>query len=239
MASAARSLISLFTILCLISSTILIGAGIYTANNDADPSTAVPLKFVIPAAVLNTLLVLALLYLTATITSIGSGMKLLISFILIAGLVLEIYLSNYVTAMPQSIGTYFVVVLNFLIRTFYVLQFTQDEWTRPFGVTVPTIQEVAKAVAPAPAPRPQPQPQPPAQPKERPIDKWDVIWKRIRDSSKGIDESAQKQAYREIIKPAREKGNLTLDVVQQAARSLKYKDGTPIDPSDIKLGGRS
>jgi hypothetical protein len=70
------------------------------------------------------------------------------------------------------------------------------------------------------------------------VDKWDSIWERIRDSSKGLDESSRNQAYREIIKPARERGNLTVDIVEQAAKALKYKDGSPIDPSDIKLGGR-
>jgi hypothetical protein len=241
MASATRSLLSVFAILFLMGSTAAIGMGIYAVNTDDDKSTEIPLKFLLPASIANTLLTIILLYLTATITTIGPGAKLFISILLIAGLVLEIYLTNYVTNMPESVATYFVIVLNILVRSFYVLQFVQDEWTRPFGTSVPTVAEVAKVVTPAPIAalptviaKP---PAPPQQNKGRMIDKWDSIWARIRDSPKGLDENSKNQAYREIIRPA--KGNLTIDIVEQAAKALKYKDGTPVSASDIKLGGRS
>jgi hypothetical protein len=234
MASAARSLLSLFTLICLMGASVATALGIYEANTDNDPDSKVPIQFIIPAAVGNTLLVMILVYLTSTIRTISPMTKFFVSFVLIGGLVAEIYLTTYLEKMPEAIGTYVIIVLNFLLRAFYVLQFVQDEWTRPFGVSVPTVKQFAQVVAPAAIAKPAA----PPQDKTRLVDKWDSIWERIRDSSKGLDESSKNQAYREIIKPAREKGNLTVDIVEQAAKALKYKDGSSIDPSDIKLGGR-
>lgn len=237
MASAKRSLLSLFTLICLIGASVATALGIYEANTDDDPDTKIPIQFIIPAAVGNTLLVMILVYLTSTIKTLSPSTKFFISFVLIAGLVTEIYLTTYVEKMPDAIGTYFIIVLNLLLRAFYVLQFVQDEWTRPFGVSVPTIKQVAQAVTPAAVVRPTPAPAP-IQERTDPLNKWDTIWRRIRDSSKGLDENSKNQAFRDIIRPAKDSGNLTNDVVQQALKTLTYKDGSPVDSSDIRLGGR-
>jgi len=237
MASTARSLLSLFTLICLMVATVATAIGVYEANIDDDPNTTVDLKFVIPAAVGNTLLIMVLVYLTATIKTIGPGTKFFISFVLIAGLVAEIYLTTYVEKMPESIATYFVIVLNFLLRSFYVLQFVQDEWTRPFGVSVPTIQEVAKVVAPESIVKPSSGPA--EKDKQSFTRRWDKIWERIRDSDKGLDMKSRSVAFSSVIRPAEKEGRTTDDVLMEAAKMLKYRDGTSVQTSDIKLGGRS
>jgi len=228
MASAVRSLLSLITIIFLIGASVATALGIYKANTDDDPDSKIPTEFIIPAAVGNTLLVMIFVYLTSTIKTLTPRTKFFITFVLIAGLVTEIYLTSYVEKMPDAMGTYFIIVLNLLLRAFYVLQFVQDEWARPFGTGVPTIKQVAQAVAPAAVVRPAPAPAP-TQERTEPLNKWDTIWKRIRDSSKGLDENTKNQAFRDIIRPAKESGNLTNDVVQQALKTLTYKDGTPVD----------
>lgn len=215
--------------------------GIYEANTDNDPNTKVPINFIIPAAIGNTLLVMVLVYLTSTIGTLSPGSKFFISFILIAGLVTEIYLTTYVEKMPESIATYFIIVLNFLVRSFYVLQFVQDEWTRPFAPAIKTASAILPAAVPA---RPS---APPTQsysgPSERDrrsfIEKWDKIWERVRDSDKGLDIKSKSTAFGSVIRPAEKEGRISNDVLMEAAKLLKYRDGSSVDPSDIKIGGRS
>jgi hypothetical protein len=236
MASAARSLLSLFTLICLMGAAVATSLGIYEASTDADPSTTtVDLKFIIPAAVGNSLLVMVLVYLTATIKTIGPGEKFFISFILIAGLVIEIYLTTYIEKMPESIATYFMIALNFLIRSFYVLQFVQDEWTRPFAPAIKAASTVLPSVA---TPKSSSSPPTPKDTKSF-VEKWDKVWQRIRDSDKGLDMKSRNDAYFSVIKPAEKEGKTTTEVIMEAAKLLKYKDGSTVDASDIKIGGRS
>ena len=246
MASAARSLLSLFTLICLMGAAVATSLGIYEASTDADPSTTtVDLKFIIPAAVGNSLLVMVLVYLTATIKTIGPGEKFFISFILIAGLVIEIYLTTYIEKMPESIATYFMIALNFLIRSFYVLQFVQDEWTRPFAPAIKAASTVLPSVATpksssSPSSAPAASTSAPTDKERRTfLEKWDKIWERIRDSDKGLDIKSKAVAFGSVIRPAEKEGRISNDILMEAAKLLKYRDGSFVSASDIKIGGRS
>jgi hypothetical protein len=86
-------------------------------------------EYIVPAAVGNTLCVVFLIWLTATIPTRSTAYKLTVIVVLLVGLIGEIYLTFFFTSKPAVYGTYVLVVVNFLIRTFYVLEYVQDTWS--------------------------------------------------------------------------------------------------------------
>ena len=233
-----RSLVSLFTLVLLFIGSVATAMGVLELGSTGNEQVGE--EYIIPAAVGNTLCVLFLIFLTATIPTRSVGYKLVVISLLLIGLVAEIYLTLYVEKMPYSIGTYFVIAVNFLIRAFYVLEYVQDSWAPiTFGST--TVASVTKAVEKAVAPTPSRPSQSDSDDdrKREFVARWDKIWTKIRDSPEGLTTESRKDAWESVIKPAIEEKKFTAENLKEAAAKLRHADGTnvPLASLDIR-GGR-
>lgn len=123
-----RSFLSLIALVCLIGGTFATALGMMKISEDPTGKFISDEEYIVPALVGNTLCVIFLVWLTATIPSRSSAYKIIVIIFLILGIVGEIYMTFFFTQPPTVYATYFVVVLNFLVRTFYVLEFVQDTW---------------------------------------------------------------------------------------------------------------
>ena len=101
-------------------------------------------QYQIPAAVMNALIIMYLLFYIIYYRPYSSGSAIaLASFLLIVGFITEIYLTVYEQQYPNIIGTYFVVSLNSIIRLYMLVQVHCD---RPL-TTIPNILQEAARVA--------------------------------------------------------------------------------------------
>lgn len=229
-----RSLVSLLTMVLLFIGSVASGMGVLELGSTGDKKTGD--EYIIPAAVGNTLCVLFLIFLTATIRSRSVGYKLLVITLLLVGLVLEIYLTIFVETMPYSVATYFTIAINFLIRAFYVLEYVQDSWAPiTFASTTfaPAISSVTKAL-----PQSRSEPDDDDRRKEF-MAKWDKIWSKVRESPEGLTNESRKDAWESVVKPAIESKKFTAETLKEAASKLRHADGTnvPVSSLDIR-GGR-
>ena len=233
-----RSLVSLFTLVLLFIGSVATAMGVLELGSTGNEKVGE--EFIIPAAIGNTLCVLFLIFLTATIPTRSVGYKLVVISLLLIGLVTEIYLTLYVEKMPYSIATYFVIAINFLIRAFYVLEYVQDSWAPiTFSTAVTKVAKtVEKAVAPTPAPRASAETDDDELRREF-ISKWDKIKNKIRESAEGLTTESEKDAWRTTVKPAIESKTFTAEVLKEAAAKLKHADGTSVAIAPLNIhGGR-
>ena len=124
-----RSFLSLVALICLIGGTFATALGLMKIGETPSGQMLTDEEYIIPAAVGNTLCVIFLIWLTATIPTRSTAYKLVVILFLMLGLIGEIYLTFFFTEPPIVYGTYVLVVVNFLIRTFYVLEYVQDTWS--------------------------------------------------------------------------------------------------------------
>jgi hypothetical protein len=232
---SVRSFASLFALVALVVSS---GATIFGIMQEGS-NTVLAEDYIIPAALGSTIAVIFLIILTATIPSRSILYKLFVIVVLIVGLVAEIYLTVYVNKMPASVATYIVIVLNFLIRAFYVLEYVQDEWAPLY--TTPSVSEIVKQI------QPQKQPQPQSRPVESDedslrkefISKFDKIKNKLRDSPEGLMKDSSDEAWRTVMRPALESKTFTIEKLKEAAGKLKHDDGSPVSVSALDIrGGR-
>ena len=124
-----RSFLSLIALICLIGGTFATALGLMKIGSDPSETMISDEEYIVPAAVGNTLCVIFLIWLTATVPTRSTAYKLIVIIFLLIGLIGEIYLTMFFTKPPVVYGTYVLVVTNFLIRTFYVLEYVQDTWS--------------------------------------------------------------------------------------------------------------
>lgn len=119
--------------------------GVITESKSTSPDSYWALPYVIPSAIMNVLCVVLLIYLVATLKGKSNFYKLVVAILLVSGLAAEIYMTTLLdmTNTAQEVGTWIVIVLNWLFRAFYVLEFVQEEWTPLF----PAAKDVAKAAS--------------------------------------------------------------------------------------------
>lgn len=143
--SKTRSFVSLLALIGLTISTIMTMLGIMKESHSTDPNTAWAPEYVIPGSIFNALTVLFLLYLISTASGKTNLYKLVVIFLLVAGLAAEIYMTTLLnmTNLGEDIGTWIVVVLNWLFRAFFILEYVQEEWSPLF----PSAKDLAKAVS--------------------------------------------------------------------------------------------
>jgi hypothetical protein len=210
--------------------------GVFEANTDKDADVRMDLEYMLPAAIGNLLGVMFLVYLTASIPTRSTAYKLVVIFILMAGLFIEIYLTVFVETWPESIATYIVVVLNFLLRTFYILEYVQDEWA---PVTW-AVNSVTKAVMPpsAPSAKPPPVSDDKADRMKEILSKWDSVRSKIEKSPKGLKSDTSREAWRNIVKPSFESGTLTLEKIKEAVATLRHADDSKVSLTEFPVGGR-
>ena len=101
-------------------------------------------QYQIPAAIMNALIVIYLLFYIIYYRPYSSGSIIaLVSFVLVVGYITETYLSVYEQQYPNIIGTYFVVTVNAIIRLYMLVQVHCD---KPL-TSIPRVLEEAARVA--------------------------------------------------------------------------------------------
>ena len=227
--SKIRSFWSLLSLIFLSVSSGLTIMGVVTESKSTDPNSYWALPYVIPSAIMNVLCVVLLIYLIATIKGKSNFYKLVVSFLLLSGLAAEIYMTTLLnmTHVGEQAATWIVIILNWLFRTFYVLEFVQEEWTPLF----PAAKEAVKAASSSSSSSSTGTPD-----KLKELDKrWNELLDKLRANNggrEGLDGSSVGDA-KKILSDARKSGSFNIDSVLASAKSkIKRKDGAAL------IGGR-
>jgi len=180
---------------------------------------------------MNVLCVVLLIYLIATIKGKSNFYKLMVAILLVSGLVAEIYMTTLLdmTNTAQEAGTWVVIILNWLFRAFYVLEFVQEEWTPLF----PAAKEAVKAASSSSSSSTSSSG---TTDKLKELDKrWNDLLDKLRANNggrEGLDGSSVGDA-KKILSDARKSGSFNIDSVLSSAKSkIKRKDGAAL------IGGR-
>lgn len=240
MNSFTKNIVSLITLVCFILGSGLTAIGIFRSGeiggNQLDET------FIIPSQVLNGLTVMFLLYLTSTNTTFGAFYKLLIILLLVGGMFFEIYLSSYGNEKSESIAAYVFISLNFLIRSFFLLELAQSEWIVPRQTIdvlkdnlVKPIQDVVKDMAKS-APRVDLEDKPSSDSISDYKDRFREILKEAKSKNPDIDSSTIQREAWPVIDVATKAGEFTNEHLKEALNKVKNKDGSSI--SGVSVGGR-
>ena len=162
---------------------------------------------------------------------------------------IEIYLTSFSDRKPEAIAAYIFISLNFLVRTFFLVELIQGEWVKPFADTVRPVQnvmkEVVKEVSAAPAAIDsivEPKAEAPSQPAsdKQLRSKWDKLKDMLQAKPEGLDRDSRADAWRNVIRPAEESGRTDIkEVLKEAVGKLKDSSGNPIPLNSVDLvGGR-
>lgn len=241
MANFAKNIIGLITLMLFIAGSGLTIVGIFNTNDLSEKY--VNDKYIIPSQVLNGLTIMFLLYLTSTNTVFSPSYKLLIIFLLVGGMIIEIYLTSYADRKAESIAAYVFISLNFLIRAFFLIDLTQSEWVKPFTNPIKPIQQAIKENVVKPVEQAIQQavvePEKSEHRTSELTSKWDQLRDILKNKPEGLDQSSQKEAWENIIKPARRSGRKDVkEVLKEAVAVLKDKDGNSIPLNSVDaIGG--
>jgi hypothetical protein len=227
-----RSFLSLIALISLIGGTFATALGLIKIGDDPSGKFMSDEEYIVPAAVGNTLCVVFLIWLTATIPTRSTAYKLIVIVFLILGLIGEIYLTFFFTQPPAVYGTYFIVVLNFLIRTFYVLEYVQDTWN---PISWNDYVGAPKPSSSSPS-RPSGESKPAADSSESKDYKSDPKYKETKDKlhaaedkmkadSRGFDGATDGKAFK-ALGEALKAGKSFDEAYRLAKAELKYKDGS-------------
>ena len=223
-----RSFLSLVALISLIGGTFATALGLMKIGDDPSGQFMADEEYIVPAAVGNTLCVIFLIWLTATIPTRSTAYKFIVIIFLVLGLIGEIYLTFFFTKPPAVYGTYVLVVVNFLIRTFYVLEYVQDTWS---PISWNDYLGAPKAAASSSSSssgekKSEGEKKPELDDKAKETKKkiGDAISKMKADA-KGFDQSTQDKAYK-AFNSAMVSGKSADDAYKAAKGELKYKDGS-------------
>lgn len=247
MADMTKNVVSVIAVLLFVIGTGVTMVGVFRTTEMSEKHLEE--GYIVPSQVLNGLTVMFLLYLTST-SSFSPSYKLLVILLLVGGMMIEIYLTSFSDRKPEAIAAYIFISLNFLVRTFFLVELIQGEWVKPFADTVRPVQnvmkEVVKDVAAAPAAiesivesKPEAPSSEPASEKQL-RSKWDKLKDMLQAKPEGLDRDSRADAWRNVIRPAEESGRTDIkEVLKEAVAKLKDKDGNPIPLNSVDLvGGR-
>lgn len=246
MADLLKNVVSLITLVLFFVGTGFTIYGIFKTNDMSEKNLEE--KFIIPSQVLNGLTVMFLLYLTATNLTFSPSYKLLIIFLLVGGIIIEIYLTSYANREAESIAAYVFISLNFLIRAFFLIDLVQSEWVKPFTSPVKPIQEALKESVMKPAeqaikdiitPKPSPQPQQKTEAQNDISTKWTNLKEVLKARPEGLDGKSESDAWKTVIKPAKESDRKdVMAVLKEAVAVMKDSNGNPIPLNSVdSIGG--
>ena len=234
MTNVLKNFVSVLTLICFMIGSVLTGFGIFESTD------VLANQFIIPAQVLNGLTVMFLLYLTSTST-FSPSYKFLIIVLLVGGMLIEVYLTSYAEKKAESIAAYMFLALNFLIRTFLLIDLVQGEWVRPFTRTVKPIQEAVKDIVKEVTPTPEPvskiiEDKPSTDEIGEYKDKFKAIVREVKSKNPNFDNmTIVRDAWR-VIDEAAKAGEFTNEHLKEALDKIKNKDGSNI--SGVTVGGR-
>ena len=230
--SKARSFVSLLALIALTISTVLTMLGIMKESKSSDPNEYWAPEYVVPGSIFNGLTVLFLLYLISTAKGKTNFYKLVVVFLLLAGLTAEIYMTTLLnmTNLGDQIGTWIVVVLNWLFRAFFILEYVQEEWSPLF----PAAKDVAKAVSSSSSSSSSSSTSTETTDKGKELaKKWEELLVKIREANGGKDKIENVSEGFKVISDARKSGAFDMaSVLASAKAKIKRRDGAPL------IGGR-
>jgi hypothetical protein len=248
MADMTKNVVSVIAVLLFVIGTGVTMVGVFRTTEMSEKHLEE--GYIVPSQVLNGLTVMFLLYLTST-SSFSPSYKLLVILLLVGGMMIEIYLTSFSDRKPEAIAAYIFISLNFLIRTFFLVELIQGEWVKPFADTVRPVQnvmkEVVKEVSAAPAaiesivePKAEAPSSEPTASEKQLRSKWDKLKDMLQAKPEGLDRDSRADAWKNVIVPAERSGRTDIkEVLKEAVGKLKDKDGNPIPLNSVDLvGGR-
>jgi hypothetical protein len=248
MTNFAKNIVSVIALMLFMTGSILTIVGVFRTHDLSEHH--IDEEFIIPSQILNSLTVMFLLYLISTST-FSPMYKLLIIILLVGGLIIEIYLTSYADRQPESIAAYVFIAINLLLRAFFLIDLVQGEWVKPFTQSVKPVQRIVteNVVKPVEQVVKDVLPTYPLTPKLEPTDqnasrelqsKWDKLRKLVEGRSEGLNRDSESEAFRSVIRPAKNSGRTDIkEVLREAVALLKDKDGVPIPLNTVEaVGGR-
>ena len=246
MADIAKNIVSLLTIVLFFIGTGFTMYGIFKTTDISEKNLTD--EYIIPSQVLNGLTVMFLLYLTATNNVFSPSYKLLIIFLLVGGMIIEIYLTSYADRKAESVAAYVFITLNFLIRAFFLIDLVQNEWVQPFTSPIKPVQQAVKETLVKPVesvikemvkPEPQPKSQAAQDSSKELGDKWQKLKDTLKSRPEGLDGKSESEAWNTVIKPAKQSGRKdVIAVLKEAAAVMKDSSGNPVPVSSVdSIGG--
>ncbi len=192
--------------------------------------------YLIGQAVSATLVVFLLLYLTATSTAKTPGYKVIIMFILLAGLIAEIILMNVSLDLENiSYGKYVLIAFNFLYRAYCILEYIQEPWAE---LTFEGINSGIKSVVPTESSGDSSSSTSTSTDGAAFKAKFATMATQAKAKATDWDGIQRSKAEGEISKIIKDGGPFTKAKLEELAKEyLKNKDGTTITV-DIPAGGR-
>lgn len=234
MANTGRTLLSTTAVLLMILGTFSMIILIFEKTNIIE-KLEYEEWYKAGAAVTNILAVLFISYLLLTSPDRSQVYKVFIVLILIAGLIAEFVFTNIFTDLAPQYATYIVIVFNFLLRVYTLIQLTQEPWdsmTLTSSSAFPSFGKTLESATPSAVEK--------AQDVDASVfkEQWRAIFQQARDKvgRDNFDETSREKGFKEVIQPAVSAGDFSKDRLKAAAAYLKDKGGNVI--SDLIFGGR-
>lgn len=228
-----RKFLSITGILLIIGAAYMNLLGIMEANTSNDKQKL--LGYIISANVINTFAVLCIIILTINSTKLSSLFKVLVILVIFLGLFGEIYL--FATELySKNYINYIVLIINLLIRTYYLIYYFNDSWAMFPGSNVTTITKVfERTITPKEGAKVNEITDSEADAFK---DKWRSIFRQARQKvgKENFDDAAMNNAWDEVINPAIAAKDYSLDRLKEAASYLRDKSGKQI--TDLVFGGK-
>lgn len=236
---ALRKLVTLASILLLIGAAYINLLAIYEANTTNDKDTVV--TYTVSANIINGLAVLALVVLTINSTVFTTFYKAFVILILLGGLIVELYLIG-TELYTRNYYTYIVLILNLLIRVYYLIYYFNEAWAMFPSMGTTTVIErtvvqqpgkvIEKTILPPKAERVM------DADADNFVEQWKNIFRQAREKvgRDNFDEMSREKGFQEVIRPAVAARDFSRDRLKDAAGYLKDKTGNPI--RDLAFGGK-
>jgi hypothetical protein len=224
-----RRIISIFGILFIIGASYLNLLGILEANTDNDRDAV--LGYIVSANIINGLAIICLIILTFNSTKLSNITKIVVVLVLLAGLIGEYYLLG-TQLYSKNYSNYIVLLLNLLLRVYYLLFYFNETWAMFPGVTY--VKELDKVIPPQIQKMANVMDDDAEAFKER----WRKLFRQARDKvgAENFDEKSMNKGWDEIINPAIAAKDYSLERLKEAANYLKDKSGNSI--TNLIFGGR-
>jgi len=241
MADFTKNVVSVLTFVLFVAGTAFTGFGIFKMRESSN--TELEESYIIPAQVLNGLTVMFLLYLTST-SDFSASYKLFVIVILVGGMLIEIYLTSYSDREAEAISSYVFVVINFLVRAFFLIELVQGKWVSPITDTVKPVQKAVKDAVVSPVQKAVTDMMAkPSVVEEKPSvdkvteykNKWKSIVKDVKEKNPNYDGSTVSKAWN-LIDDVAAAGEFTNEHYKEALDKIKNKDGSSI--TGVTIGGK-
>jgi hypothetical protein len=234
---ALRKLLTLISILLVIGAAYINLLAIYEANTTNDKDTVV--TYTVSANIINGLAVLCLVVLTINSTVFSTFYKAFIILVLLGGLIAELYLIG-TELYTKNYGTYIALILNLLIRVYYLIYYFNEAWAMfPSSGTTTIIQRtivqpqktIERTIIPSSTERVM------DEDADKFRDQWKSLFRQAREKvgRDNFDDSGISKAYKEVIEPAVAARDFSRDRLKDAGKYLKDKSGNIID---VVFGGK-